>query len=496
LTRTTGLGNIFAGASLVETPEVFCMRPLVFLVGDKKELCRTIGDLLRESYEMLEAGTAVEAVDVCRKHYIDCIIIDQVLPDMDGVEVLKALKMSGCSAQMILLTTLDGGQPALEAMKHGAYGVLVKPVNRTEVTIMVERAVEKRHLEQENCCLSEFVLTTSRGAIVGESAAIAGVRSLISNVASADTPVLITGEMGTGKGLVARAIHAGGNRAARPFVTFDCSRPDSPDLDLELFGCVKSFEGGGGEDRMGRLLCASGGTLFLEAIEWLSPRLQDLLMKAIQDKSFNRLGYSKPHPLTARLISGSGMDLKEAVGRGTFRQDLFWGLGVVSVHLIPLRERKEDVRAMVTHFLGRDARKFGRTGVSVSDEVIRVLEAYPWPGNVGELKDMCRHLLRTCDGAAIGKDDLPIEMVLSAEMAGPERRGEAGEGDEGVLRHARQQFERLFIKRVLEEHGGNQARAARALGVHRNTLINKMNELKLREGLGKSRRRWFEAETL
>jgi len=223
---------------------------------------------------------------------------------------------------------------------------------------------------------------------------------------------------------------------------------------------------------------------------------QESLLAVIQDKRIMRMGGRKPVPVNLRIIATTTMDLREAVAQGTFRQDLYWRLAVVSLHMPPLREKLDDLVALLSHFMARHSCRYGREIPEITPEAMKLLESHNWPGNVDELDHLIQHVLRMGDGQSVKKEDLPVELLMSGQIRRlAEEEMDEGGDDEGALRHARQEFERLFILRVLEQYGGNQVKAAKILGVHRNTLINKMNELNLRYAASKPRRRWLEADT-
>jgi DNA-binding NtrC family response regulator len=223
---------------------------------------------------------------------------------------------------------------------------------------------------------------------------------------------------------------------------------------------------------------------------------QEGLLNIIQERKAVREGGRKPFSIDARIIASTSSDLREAVNQGTFRQDLYWRLAVVSVHMPPLRERTEDLPDLLAHFLGMHSCRYGREVPAVEPEAMKMVETHGWPGNVDELDSVVQHVLRTGEGSSIKKEDLPMELLMASQVRVLAESDGPGPGDdEGALRHARQEFERLFILRVLEQYGGNQVKAAKVLGVHRNTLINKMNELNLRYAGGRPRKRWLEADS-
>ena len=414
---------------------------------------------------------------------------------MDTSEFLGRLAEGVWPPSAVMMATLPGSEPVVAALERGMCGYLVKPACPAEMRAHVHKAIEKRRLEKENAYLREALDDAVSSEIIGRSSAIAGIRSLVANVAGADASVLISGEAGTGKELVARAIHKAGPRGARPFVAVRCSCRKEEDCRVDLFG-EENPRDPGGRRRIGRFEYADGGTVMIQDVEWLPLVAQESLLAIIQDKRIIREGGRKPVPVNLRIIATTTTDLREAVAQGTFRQDLYWRLAVVSVHMPPLREKVEDFADLLPHFLTGHAYRYGREIPEITPEAMKLLESHNWPGNIDELDHTIQHILRVGDGHSVKKEDLPVELLMSGQIRRlAETEAVEGGDDEGALRHARQEFERLFIFRVLEQYGGNQVKAARVLGVHRNTLINKMNELNLRYASSRPRRRWLEADS-
>jgi DNA-binding NtrC family response regulator len=468
---------------------------LVLVLDDEEEICSQAEEALKGLCRVIKSHTASGALKLLSQHEVDCVLFEQVLPDMDTADFLGRLSEGVWPPAAVMLATLPGSGPVLAALERGMCGYLVKPSCPAEMRSHVAKAIEKRRMERENTYMREALDDAMPSEIIGRSPAMAGVRSLVANVAGADASVLISGESGTGKELVARAIHRAGPRGANPFVVIRCSYRRGDECRIDLFG-EETPSKPGGRRRIGRLEYADGGTVMIEDVEWLPMVAQESLLSVIQDKRIVREGGKKPVPVNLRIIATTTTDLREAVAQGTFRQDLYWRLAVVSVHMPPLRERVEDLADLLPHFLASHSCRYGREMPEIAPEAMKLLDAHNWPGNIDELDHMIQHVLRESDGHTVKKEDLPVEMLMSGQIRRlMEAESVEGEDDEGALRHARMEFERLFIFKVLEQFGGNQVKAAKVLGVHRNTLINKMNELNLRYASSRPRRRWLEADS-
>ncbi len=465
-------------------------QPIALVLDDEDEMCGFVEESLKGLCRVLRARTASSALQLLGQHDVECVLLDQVLPDMDTLEFLEKLSGSWWPPQAVVMATVPGSVPAVSALEKGACACLVKPFPAAEVRALVAAAVARRKLKREHALMGEAVrVACSEPRMVGSSAALSGIRSIVRNVADADAAMLITGETGTGKEMVARLVHASGRRGGKPFCAMCCASTQRESCEVDAFGAE------GAERKVGRFEMADGGTVFIDNIEWLAAKAQERLLAVLQEKSIMRVGGTRPVPLDLRIIAATTQDLREAVARGTFRQDLYWRLAVVNVHIPPLRERPEDIPELLSHFLELHACRFGRRTPEISPEAMEVLRTYRWPGNVDELDHVVQHVLRSGDGSVVRREDLPMEPLLDSHVSrvAANESGPDGAEDDGALRQARQEFERLFIMRVLEKCEDNQVRAARLLGVHRNTLINKMNELNLRASASRPRKRWLEA---
>jgi DNA-binding NtrC family response regulator len=364
------------------------------------------------------AGFAVEtapdgkaALEQLQAGPVDLLLTDQRMPNMDGLELLEQVQRLAPGLPVILMTAFGSVSTAVDAMKRGAADYLTKPFERDELLLVVDKAIRQRRLEDEVASLHGVLKDrTKLRNIVGSSAPMQELFSLIERVAFADVPVLITGESGTGKELVARAIHQGSNRASGPFVALNCGAVPETLLESEFFGHERGAFTGAVKAHAGRFEQANGGTLFLDEIGTMRVDLQAKLLRAIQEQEIQRLGSTDTRKVDVRILAATGEDLQQAIRERTFREDLYYRLNVVPIQLPPLRERAEDVPLLVQHFLDRAAGKFSREAPAIAPEALARLQSYPWPGNVRELENCMERLLVLCRGDRLTVDDLPANL--------------------------------------------------------------------------------------
>jgi two-component system NtrC family response regulator len=389
------------------------------------------------------------------------------LPEIDGIEVLKNIKEIDDSIEVIMITAVAAVKTAVEAMKQGAYDYITKPFDIEALKSLLKNPLDKRRLQKENRYLKSVVEAKSEfEKIVGVSPQIKEIFSLIADIAQNPTStVLITGESGTGKELVARAIHNRSPRSSSLFVAVNCAAIPENLIESELFGHEKGAFTGAFERRAGKFELASGGTLFLDEISALPFSMQAKLLRAIQEKEIERIGGSKLIPVDVRIIAATNKNLKELVAQGEFREDLFFRLNVIPINLPPLRERKTDIPVLVEHFLHNFNLSFNKKISGLSPEAMEKLMEYNWPGNVRELENLMERLVALSKETALTAAHLPKE-ISHLDNDGKEDLYSMS------LKEASQKFESDFIKKVLAKAGGSKTRAAKMLGIHRNTLHN------------------------
>jgi DNA-binding NtrC family response regulator len=444
-------------------------RPVVLVVDDDPGVRESFRLILEDHYDVVDVPDGPGALDVVRASTVDLVLLDIRLPGMDGIEVLERIKALDEGIEVILVTAVKTVRTAVAAMKLGAFDYLTKPFEEDELLSLSRRALERRALEREVAFLrSELERAHDLDEIVGRHPAIERLHGLIAQVARTSTTVLITGESGTGKELVARAIHHQGPRRDGPFVAVNPAAIVETLIESELFGHEKGAFTGAHQRKLGKFELAQGGTLFLDEIGTLRSELQVKLLRVLQEREVERVGGTRPVKIDVRFIAATNTNLKDAVGRGAFREDLYYRLNVVPVVVPPLRERIQDVPLLVDHFIRRDNRRFHKRIDGPSPEVLAALQAYRWPGNVRELENVVERCVVLADGPVIQLNDLPLDVAL------PQQATKVRGAEALPLNEATDQFERQIVLRVLERVGWNLTEAGRILEVHRNSLRVKL----------------------
>jgi two-component system nitrogen regulation response regulator GlnG len=465
----------------------------LLLIDDDPEL---VAEQVRSAFP-----PAVHRLDVARtgadglRHVVDgppdVILLDLRLPDLSGLEVYQKIRQVDPRLPVIFITTAKGADTAIEAMKQGAYDYLFKPVDLRQMQKVVGEALEVTRRMKELTVVAETVPDQDvEGAIVGACPAMREVYKAIGRVAGQDVPLLITGESGTGKDLVARAVYQHGPRAKSPFLALNCAAIPENLLESELFGHEKGAFTGADRRRIGKFEQCNGGTLFLDEIGDMPVALQAKILRLLQEQAFERVGGNETIRTDVRLIAATHRDLKTWSEEGKFRPDLYYRLGVFTIHLPPLRERGEDLPMLVQHYVRRFSRELGREVREVATEALEQLRAYCWPGNIRELQSVLKQALLRASGPVLlpaflpelsgtrsqtvpgstSQDDLDVEAFIRERL---------GPGSEDLYAETHAHVDRLLLKLVLEHTGGNQHKAARLLGIARQTLRGKLRELGL-----------------
>jgi DNA-binding NtrC family response regulator len=429
-------------------------RPIRFLM--EKELPRA-GCLVTTS----ESGE--DALEQLRLQDFDVVLLDLNMPGIGGIEALRRIRDAGASAEVVVLTGHPDVATAIEAMKLGAYDYLTKPFKLAEVELVLRRATERRRLAQENLALRRMVGQTGAPPLVlGRSPAMQEVLRTVARIAPTDANVLIEGESGTGKGLIAQALHRQSARAEGPFLAINCSGFQDQLLESELFGHEKGAFTGASVLKPGLFEVAQRGTLFLDEVAEMSPAMQAKLLQVLDSREFRRVGGTRLHRADVRIAAATNKRMTEEVRAGRFREDLFYRLNVVNLIVPPLRERREDIPLLVEHFLAR-VQATGRK--TIAPEAMDALVQYAWPGNVRELSNIVERLVILTPGPVIGIDALPAGILTGSEKAAPAQ-------DSVKLAD----MERQHIARVLEETGGKKMQTARLLGIDLKTLNKKIRD--------------------
>jgi DNA-binding NtrC family response regulator len=426
-------------------------------------LCESLG------HRTFEAESGREALEVARRTLPDVVLLDLEMPDGTGLEVLPELLAIDGSPQVVMVTGVGDVKTAVEAMRAGAVDFLEKPVHRDLIEGVLERVLRGRALTRERDLLRGEVARLRSGPIIGSSRAIEEVHDQVARVASTPrTTVLITGESGVGKELVARAIHETSARADKPFVALNCAALAENLLEAELFGYVGgAFSGANSKGRDGLFAAAEGGTLFLDEIGELAPELQAKLLRVLQERVFRPVGASEDRTTDVRIVASTNRDLAAMVEAGSFREDLFYRLNVLSIVVPALRTRREDIPLLATHFLAGFAVELGRDYEGFTPEALALLADQPWRGNVRELRNAVERAALHAAGGRLGVEHLALDQTSQALPSSPEPLMAP---DDFRLKS----MEEALIRRALEATEGNRSQTARLLGVNRTTLYNKL----------------------
>ena len=443
----------------------------VLVVDDDAALRFTLEEVLGDKgFEVVSADSGAQALE--RLAGVDAVITDLAMPGMDGLALLAQLREREPELPVVLLTAHGNERTAVQAMKAGAYDYLHKPFSTDELALVVSRAVEAHQLRETARTLR--LERAVGGAVVGQSPSFRKLLESAQRVAGREVPVLVRGETGTGKELIATLLHAASPRATGPLVRFNCAAISAELAEAELFGHARGAFTGAVASRAGFFTQAHGGTLVLDEVGELPPAIQPKLLRALQQGEVQAVGASRVERVDVRVVACTHRDLTAEVRAGRFREDLLYRLNVVELVVPPLRERKEDIPLLVEAFRARYAQRFGLAGVRLSPELIHALVARDWPGNVRELENAVARLLALSEGGELGPEAL-LGLTPGAESP-------PTTGGTGPLREQVAAFERSLIARVLEETGGNQSEAARRLGLTRVTLIDKLKRHGLRKG--------------
>lgn len=448
----------------------------LLLVDDDRHLLQSMALWLREQdYRVETAESVQEALRELGRRQFDVALVDIRLPDGDGFEVLRFCRERFPDMPVLLITGYGTVDLAVEAIRAGAFDFLTKPLIDEELQLAIERALRQKQVVEENKNLkSQLDLRYGLDAIVGRDHRMLRVYDMIEAVADTKATVLITGESGTGKSLIARAIHRRSGRRDKPFVEVACGALPETLLESELFGHVAgSFTGATG-DKIGKFKQADGGTIFLDEIGTASPALQVKLLRVLQDYQFEPVGSTETITVDVRVILATNEDLQKAVQEGRFRRDLYYRINVINIELPPLRERVSDIPLLCEHFLRRICEEMGRPPKTLSEEALAALQAYRWPGNVRELQNVLERAVLLGRKPVITLEDLPPD-VAAALTPGPSL------GEAAPLKQALQLPERQIILQMLELHNWNRQATAKALGINRTTLYKKMKRLGIEE---------------
>lgn len=448
------------------------MSARILVVDDEPRVCQFLRTVLEaEGWQVTAAQGGAQALEELARGSYDLVITDLVMPEVDGMQVLEAARAEDPDAVVIVITGYSTVESAVEAMKKGAFDYVPKPFKVEHIKLQCRRALEQRRVVLENRVLRHQLSVTEVrfGRMIGDSPAMREVYRLIGKVAPTDSTVLIRGETGTGKELVARAIHYHSPRREHPLVTVNCAALPETLLESELFGYTRGAFTGATAPKRGLLEEADGGTFFLDEIGDVSLALQAKLLRVLEEGEFLRLGETRPRRVDVRVIAATNRDLEAALDSGGFRSDLYFRLNVFTINLPPLREREGDIPLLAGHFLQRSAQRMGKPLRGFTPRAMECLSRYSWPGNVRELENVVERAAILAEGPFVDVGDLPREMQHPAP--GPEPLPLPLPLPEGRnFKEAVREFERSLVLAALERAGGVPARAARLLGLNRSTF--------------------------
>jgi two-component system response regulator PilR (NtrC family) len=435
----------------------------ILVVDDEQSMRELLSIMLRkEGYEVVTADNGEKALKAVQNDIFDLVITDLKMPQMDGMTLLKAVKESSPDTIVIIITAFGTTEGAEKARLLGAYDYIGKPFNNDEIKLVIQNALEKGHLRKENILLKrEIESRMGFENFIGKSEPMQRIFSLIRQVADTKSTVLITGESGTGKELVARALHAQGSRNAHPFVTVNCGALPETLLESELFGYMKGSFTGAVANKQGLFETANGGTIFLDEISTMTPALQVKLLRVLQEREFKRVGGTADIKVDVRVIAATNRELLADVNKGLFREDLFYRLNVMPIHLPPLRERKDDIPLLINFFLKKSSS--GREPKKISSEAMNRLLSHRWPGNVRELENTVERLNILASGDTIRIEHIPdsITSISPCPELIPLDIPESGIDLESLLQNA----ERTMLYKALDKAGGVKTEAAKLLGL-------------------------------
>jgi DNA-binding NtrC family response regulator len=466
----------------------------ILIIDDEPAARYGLRRALESRYRVVEADSAVTARELCTREEPDLLLLDVVMPDEDGLSFLKWLREQGREVPVLMISALDTAKTAVEALQLGASDYLVKGFELEELRQRVANLLKLSALEKENDVLKRRLITEGQfGQMIGNAAVMRRAFEMADRVAAADSTVLILGESGTGKDLLAQEIHARSPRAAKPYVAVNCAALPETLIESELFGYERGAFTGAIQQKKGRFEQAHGGTIFLDEIGDMNPVTQAKVLRVLENRTIERLGGSQSFPVDARVISATHRDLPAEIRAGKFREDLFYRLRVITIDLPPLRAHKEDIPLLAEAFLQMHRAKLRRASSSnataasstsrLTREALAALERYDWPGNVRELKNVLERALVLARGDTLDVADLPLEVVSGRSLT---RRQLADAAPNGVdltekdFREAKRKFEVAYLTKQLSDHHWNVSRTAATIGLHRQSLQEKLRELAIR----------------
>jgi len=453
----------------------------ILIVDDEPAARYGLRRALEAKYRMAEADSAEAAREALPRERPDLVLLDVVLPGQDGLSFLKWMREQGSEVPVLMVSALDTAKTAVQALQLGAADYLVKGFELEELRQRVANLLKLATLEKENDSLRRRMAAEGEfGQMIGRSAEMRGAFETADRVAPTDSTVLILGESGTGKDLLAQEIHARSPRAAKPYVAVNCAALPETLIESELFGYERGAFTGAAQQKKGKFELASGGTIFLDEIGDMNPVTQAKVLRALENRTIERLGGTQSIPVDVRVISATHRNLPAEIRNGKFREDLFYRLRVVNIELPPLRAHKSDIAPLAEAFLQMHGTRLGRA-MRLSREALAALEKYDWPGNVRELKNALERSAVLCRKEEIAAEDLPPEVAHGEAISAKQGGEDHDHGmDEQDFREAKRKFEVAYLMKQLVEHRWNVSRTASTIGLHRQSLQEKLRELGIR----------------
>ncbi|MDM7995086.1 MAG: sigma-54 dependent transcriptional regulator [Acidobacteriota bacterium] len=445
-------------------------RPVILIVDDEKGVQTSIQGILEDAgFEAQAVSSGEEALDVVLKREFPVVLLDVWLPGMDGLETLVKLRQISPATVVLMISGHGSIETAVRATKLGAYDFIEKPLSLDKTILAVKNALHQHQLQEENRLLREQI--EQKYVMIGDSVPMQALRQQINFAAPTNGRVLIYGENGTGKELVAHLLHLRSQRRDNAFVEMNCAAIPEELIESELFGHVKGSFTGASEDKEGKFSQADKGTLFLDEVGDMSSKTQAKVLRVLEEQRFTPVGGNSAVKVDVRVIASTNKNLEKEIELGNFREDLYYRLNVLPFQLPPLRERREDIAALTSYFLNDFASKYRRKAPALTPKAIEILELYPWPGNVRELRNIMERIVIMTHQSRIDIYDLPESILNRTLLAPPEQEGESS------LQGARERFERDYILQRLVEHKGSVSRAAQALQIERSNLYRKIRQL-------------------
>lgn len=458
------------------------MKFKILIIDDEKNIREIFSLLLEEQgYAVQEAKNGTEGLKKTQAFFPDVVLLDMNLPDLSGIEVLAKIKESLPACEVIIITAFGTIKTAVEATKLGAYDYLEKPIDNDELLLLISRALEVNKLRKEVDELrSELSARYRFENIIGTSSRINSVFQMMYKIARVDGTVLITGQSGTGKELVARAIHFKSPRSNGPFVVVNCGAIPKDLIESEFFGHTKGAFTDAKSEKTGKFELAQKGTIFLDEVGELSPEAQVKLLRALGEREIVKVGGTETIPIDVRVIAATNKNLEHDTEIGIFREDLYWRLAVLSIHLPPLKDRKEDIPLLCDHFIDKFNREMGKKIEGVNPKALELLINYSWPGNIREMESVIYEAIVLSESRIIEEDNLPMRIRGKASVKevvpSPEDKPMSD-----MVHSLTEQMEIELIEKALKESGGNRTKAAEKLGISRKTLFNKMVQYSIKK---------------